>query len=239
MENQKPLVVLNEDQKAVTLKRLKDLCFAAQQMHEWLSKDKLTEEMKGTLISLSESHISVIAKETNYESDLARERDRRSNDLRNANLRIRELEEKMADMKPIDGLSEQLNALTNKIKGWWREIGFNYISEMTFTEYGGLDVKFAFSLTRLSRIFSKKPISDKKDEVDKIQQLRDRGFVFMKEDNELQLVDNDTNKKLLISLLEARFPSISIDRIETCFGKNNQESKIQYVTAYIGKLHEI
>ncbi|EJP82295.1 hypothetical protein P5815_29370 [Bacillus cereus] len=239
MGDQETLVVLNEDQKAVTLKRLKDLCFTAQQMHEWLSEDKLTEEMKGTLISLSESHISVIAKETNYESDLARERDRRSNDLRNANLRIRELEEKMADMKPIDGLSEQLNALTNKIKGWWREIGFNYISEMTFTEYGGLDVKFAFSLTRLSRIFSKKPISDKNDEVDKIQQLRNRGFVLIKEDNELQLVDNDTNKKLLISLLEERFPSISIDRIETCFGKNNQESHIQYVKAYIGKLHEI
>lgn len=239
MGNQETLVVLNEDQKAVTLKRLKDLYFTAQQMHEWLSKDKLTEEMKGTLISLSESHISVIAKETNYESDLSRERERRSNDLRNANLRIRELEKKMADMKPIDGLSEQLNALTNKIKGWWREIGFNHISEMTFTEYGGLDVKFAFSLTRFSRIFSKKPISDKKDEVDKIQQLRDRGFVLIKEDNELQLVDNDTNKKLLISLLEERFPSISIDRIETCFGKNNQESHIQYVTAYIGELHEI
>ncbi|MEC2973537.1 hypothetical protein P9X77_13480 [Bacillus cereus] len=239
MGNQETLVVLNEDQKVVTLKRLKDLYFTAQQMHEWLSKDKLTEEMKGTLISLSESHISVIAKETNYESDLARERERRSNDLRNANLRIRELEEKMADMKPIDGLSEQLKALTNKIKGWWREIGFNHISEMTFTEYGGLDVKFAFSLTRLSRIFSKKPISDKKDEVDRIQQLRDRGFVLIKEDNELQLVDNDTNKKLLISLLEERFPSISIDRIETCFRKNNQESHIQYVTAYIGELHEI
>ncbi|HDR3509395.1 TPA: hypothetical protein ACTZ1F_002764 [Bacillus cereus] len=239
MGNQETLVVLNEDQKAVTLKGLKDLYFTAQQMHEWLSKDKLTEEMKGTLISLSESHISVIAKETNYESDLSRERERRSNDLRNANLRIRELEKKMADMKPIDGLSEQLNALTNKIKGWWREIGFNHISKMTFTEYGGLDVKFAFSLTRFSRIFSKKPISDKKDEVDKIQQLRDRGFVLIKEDNELQLVDNDTNKKLLISLLEERFPSISIDRIETCFGKNNQESHIQYVTAYIGELHEI
>ncbi|EJQ01690.1 hypothetical protein [Bacillus cereus] len=239
MGNQETLVVLNEDQKAVTLKRLKDLYFTAQQMHEWLSKDKLTEEMKGTLISLSESHISVIAKETNYESDLSRERERRSNDLRNANLRIRELEKKMADMKPIDGLSEQLNALTNKIKGWWREIGFNHISEMTFTEYGGLDVKFAFSLTRFSRIFSKKPISDKKDEVDKIQQLRDRGFVLIKEDNELQLVDNDNNKKLLISLLEERFPSINIDRIETCFGKNNQESHIQYVTAYIGELHGI
>lgn len=94
MGNQETLVVLNEDQKAVTLKGLKDLYFTAQQMHEWLSKDKLTEEMKGTLISLSESHISVIAKETNYESDLSRERERRSNDLRNANLRIRELEKR-------------------------------------------------------------------------------------------------------------------------------------------------
>lgn len=239
MEEQKELVALNEDDKAIALKGLEDLYFLAKQMHEWLSTDKLTEEAKGMCISLSESYISDVAKATNYESDLAKERERRSADLRNANLRIRELKQQMAEMKPIDGLKEQLHSLTNTIKDWWRELGFNYISEMTFTDYGGLNVKFAFSLTRRSRMFSRKPVSDKKEAVDKIQQLCDKGFVLMKEGNELQLADNDTNKKLLINLLEERFPSIQIERIETSFGKDNQESYIESVKAYIGELHEI
>ncbi|MDX5808570.1 hypothetical protein [Bacillus cereus group sp. BfR-BA-02730] len=231
MEKQKELVALNEDDKAIALKGLEDLYFSAKQMHEWLSKDKLTEEAKGLFISLSESYISDVAKATNYESDLAKERERRSADLRNANLRIRELKQQMAEMKPIDGLKEQLHSLTNTIKDWWRELGFNYISEMTFTDYGGLNVKFAFSLNRRSR--------RKKEAVDKIQQLRDKGFVLMKEGNELQLADNDTNKKLLINLLEERFPSIQIERIEAFFERDNQLSYIESVKAYIGELHEI
>lgn len=162
MEKQKELVALNEDDKAIALKGLEDLYFSAKQMHEWLSKDKLTEEAKGLFISLSESYISDVAKATNYESDLAKERERRSADLRNANLRIRELKQQMANMKPIDGLKEQLHSLTNTIKDWWRELGFNYISEMTFTDYGGLNVKFAFSLKRRSRMFSGKPFQIKK-----------------------------------------------------------------------------
>lgn len=239
MEEQKELVVLNEDDRAIALKGLNDLYFSAQQMHEWLSNDKLTEEAKGLFISLSERCISDVAKATNYESDLAKERERRSADLRKANLRIRELEQQMANMKPIDGLKEQLCLLTNTIKNWWRELGFNHISEITFTDYGGLVVKFAFSLARRSRRFSNKPISDKKEAVDKIQGLRDKGFVLMKEGNELQLVANDTNKKLLISLLEERFPRIQIDTIEASFERDNQESYIKSVTAYIGELHEI
>ncbi|WP_242298937.1 hypothetical protein [Bacillus cereus group sp. BfR-BA-01382] len=231
MEEQKELVAINEDDKAIALKGLEDLYFSAKQMHEWLSKDKLTEEAKGLFISLSESYITDVAKATNYESDLAKERERRSADLRNANLRIRELKQQMAEMKPVDGLKEQLHSLTNTIKDWWRELGFNYISEMTFTDYGGLNVKFAFSLNRRSR--------RKKEAVDKIQQLRDKGFVLMKEGNELQLADNDTNKKLLINLLEERFPSIQIERIEASFERDNQESYIESVKAYIGELHEI
>ncbi|MBL3199141.1 hypothetical protein ELP17_30360, partial [Klebsiella pneumoniae] len=105
------------------------------QMHEWLSEDTLPEEMKGTLISLSECHISDVAKATNYESNLAKERAERHVDIRNANILIRELEQQMANMKPIDGLKEQLAGLTRKVDEWWDELGFNYISEMSFSKW--------------------------------------------------------------------------------------------------------
>ncbi|ANC20973.1 hypothetical protein WR52_20120 [Bacillus cereus] len=239
MESQEKLVVLNADQKAVALKGLKDLFFAAQQMHEWLSKDNLTEEMKGILISLSESHISDVAKATNYESNLAKERADRHADIRNANMRIHELEQQMAEMKPIDGLKEQLAGLTRKVDEWWDELGFNYISEMSFSKWGGLDIKFGFQLDRLSRLLSSTPVSDKEEDEDKIQQLRNKGFIFTEEDREVHLADNDINKQLLVQLLEERFPSIQITGMETWSGRRSREAHIRYVTAYLGELHEI
>ncbi|MGN4544821.1 hypothetical protein [Bacillus cereus group sp. MYBK95-2] len=239
MENQEKLVILNVDQKAVALKGLKDLFFAVQQMHEWLSKDILTEEMKGTLISLSECHISDIAKATNYESNLAKERAERHIDIRNANKRIRELEQQMANMKPIDGLKEQLVGLTRKIDDWWDELGFNYISEMSFSKWGGLDIKFGFQLGRVSMLLSSTPVSDKEENADKIQQLRDKGFVFIEEDREAHLADNDINKQLLVQLLEERFPRIQITGMETWSRRRNREAHIRYVTAYLDELHEI
>lgn len=239
MENQEKVVILNADQKAVALKGLKDLFFAAQQMHEWLSKDTLTEEMKGTLISLSESYISDVAKATDYESNLAKEKEKRYAEIRNANTRIHDLERQIADMKPIDGLKEQLAGLTRKIDEWWDELGFNYISEMSFSKWGGLDIKFGFQLGRLSMLLSSTPVSDKEEDADKIQQLRDKGFIFTEEDREAHLADNDTNKKLLVQLLEERFPSIRITGMETWNGRRNKEAHIRYVTAYLGELNEI
>lgn len=80
---------------------------------------------------------------------------------------------------------------------------------------------------------------DKEEDADKIQQLRDRRFIFTEEDREVHLVDNYTNKRLLVQLLEERFPSIQITGMETWSGRRNREAHIRYVTAYIGELHEI
>lgn len=237
MNNQEELVNLNEDQKAVALKNTKDLCFASKQMHELLASDTLTEKMKKTLIFISESYLTDIAKATNYESNIATELNKRFEEVRKANQRIQELECQIANMKPIDGLNEQLRGLTEKIDTWWAEIGFNFISEMSFSRYGGLDITFSFSFERFSNLFSETPVSDKKKDKDKVQQLRDEGFTFIESDNKLKLADTDTNKQLLIDLIEERFPSITIKGMQTWRGRN--ESHIQYVTAYIGELSDI
>ncbi|MGF1437384.1 hypothetical protein ACQUW6_24520 [Bacillus thuringiensis] len=84
--------------------------------------------------------------------------EKRYEEIRNTNIRIHELERQMADMKPIDGLKEQLSGLTRKIDGWWDELVFNYISEMSFSKWGGLDIKFGFQLGRVSILLSSTPV---------------------------------------------------------------------------------
>lgn len=237
MKTQEDLVVLDEDQKAVALKGIKDLFFASKKIHELLSSDTLTEEMKKNLLFLSESYLTSVATATNYESNLVTEVNKRFEEVRKANQRIQELEGQIANMKPIDGLNEQLRGLTEKIDRWWSELGFNFISDMSFSRYGGLNIKFSFSFERFSNLFSKTPVSDKKKDKDKVQQLRDKGFTFIESDNELKLADTDINKKLLIDLITERFSSITIKGMETWCDKN--ESHIRYVTAYIRDLSDI
>ncbi len=65
---------LNEDQKSVLLKVLKDMHFANAQLREWVSKDLLSIEMSKTLPSLIESYFSEAAKVLNYESYLLEEK---------------------------------------------------------------------------------------------------------------------------------------------------------------------
>lgn len=206
-------VIFNEDQKAVLLKAVKDLHSASGQLYHWIKEDSLTEEMSKILPSLIESYFSEAAKLLNYESHLLAEKERRYTELRKANETIRELNEKLGSTKPIDGLAEQLEYLRDKVRDWWSLEGFNHISDDHFSPYGGFKARFCFMLNS-SRVLSRTPKTDKKKKKDHIQHLRDMGFIFHDESKDsyekLHLIDNETNRKLLLKMLKQRFPSIEV-----------------------------
>lgn len=206
-------VVLNEDQKVVLLKALKDIHFATSQLHEWVKKDSLSEEMSKSLPSLIESYFSEAASVLNYESHLLEEKEKRHKDIRRANQTIRELEEKLGSTRGVDGLKEQLKHLSDKVSQWWDEEGFNHVSEQRFTPYGGLRMEFCFMLEHFTT-YSKTPVSDKITQEEHIQSLRDMGFEFAdfekSRSEKLDLILNEKNCTLLTHLLQERFPSLEI-----------------------------
>lgn len=241
MKSATEYVVLNKDQKAVTLEGLKKLSQVASHMHKLVQNDTLSEDMKGKLLSLAEFHLTDVAKEVNYEANLAKEREKFYAEIREKHKQIEELEEKLANANPIDGLQEQLKTLSGKVEDWWRELGFTFISDMDFSSRGGgLQITFAFSLESYSRMFSKTPISDKEKEEDKIQSLRDKGFTIINDGSELCLAATDNNQALLISLLQERFPSIQIQGMETAMGiRDTTKMHMRYVKAYIQDVRDI
>ena len=206
-------VVFNADQKAVLLKALKDIHFANGQLHEWVKKDSLTEEMSKTLPSLIESYFSEVAKVLNYESHLLEEKEKRHAEIRKANQKIRELEEKLGFSREVDGLKEQLEYLRDKVSKWWDTEGFNYVSEVRFTPYGGLRLEFCFILEHFG-MYSRTPVSDERNQKEHIQHLKDMGFEFAdfekSRSEKLDLIDNPNNRSLLTKMLKERFPSLRI-----------------------------
>lgn len=236
-------VVLNPDQKTVLLKTLTDLHYANGQLHEWFKNDSLTDEMSKTMLSLIESHFCQAAEILDYESYLLIEKEKRYEEIRKANLKIRELEEKLGLSRPVDGLKEQLKVLSDKVRNWWGREGFNHVSKEQFMPYGGLKLEFHFMLEH-SIMFSKTPESDKKSLEDHIQELRDMGFDFAdfekSRSEKLDLIDNPNNRTLLTKLLKNRFPSLKIDSwVNTSSYSNPDIFVFRYVDATIYDLADI
>lgn len=238
-------VVLNDDHKAVLLKTLKDLHFANAQLHEWVSKDELTEEMSTTLPSLIESYFSEVAKVLNYESHLQAEKEQRYQEIRKANQTIRELKEKLGSNKPVDGLAEQLQYLNHTVNDWWKKEGFNHVGDEVFYPYGGFRGRFCFMLdSRYFHSTSETPASDERDTKEHIHHLREIGFEFADfeegRSEKLRLIDNQTNRVLLTKMLKDRFPSIEITSFDNRRSYSNRDIfVIRHVDAIIRNLADI
>lgn len=214
MEEKK--IVLDDDQKLLLLKALKDIRNTSGTLFEWVQKGTLSEDMSKTLPSLIETYFSEAASILNYESHLLEEKKQRYADIRKANQTIHSLREKLGSSKTVDGLSEQLNHLANEVRDWWNNEGFNHVSREKFYPNGNYRAELSFMLD--SRYFlttSKKPASEERDSQAHIQHLRDLGFEFADfetgRSEKLNLIDNQTNRTLLTNMLRKRFPSISIN----------------------------
>lgn len=235
-------VVFDDDQKVVLLKDLKELSYTSSQLHELVKNDFLSPVMANELPFLIESLFVDIAKQLNYESYLTKEKEARHAEIRIANETIRELKKKLGSQKPIDGLPEQLKHLYETVRDWWNKEGFNHISEYSFSPYGGLNLELHFMLYSRSN-HSKTPVTDARNRKEHIQHLRDIGFEFadLETDsyNKLYLIDNPMNRKLLITMLQERFPSIEVHSFNNKSSHVTDDFLIQDVEATIYELSDI
>jgi hypothetical protein len=240
MNNNNSKVVLNQDEKEVLLKELKDLYFATKQLYNWISEDNLTAEMKGLLPHLIEGHFKDVAKILNYESNLTKEVEERYLQIRKANDRIRSLELKLAQNKPLDGLPEQLTYLARIVTKWWNQYGFHHVSDHCFTEYGYYTAKFCFMLDHIT-MFSDTPATDRKSKKERLKELEDQGYQIVYDDSGRQpeLLDNDNNRQKLIELIERCFPSAIIARTRNHYSDKRGVYTFRDIEVYIYDLTDI
>lgn len=209
-------VVLNADEKEVALKTIKEANFAIQQLYNWLNGDSLTVETKETLLSLVDYKVSDIGQVLGVDTKSNEKIEKKHAEIRQANLKIRELEEKIGKNSPIEGLKEQLKALSELVQAWWKKDGFGYIREMNFTQYGRFEAELSISFHSFSSTFSKTPASDRKTKKEWIQSLKDKGYQLYQNENgsDIELIDCPENRKLIEDEIESRFPSALVESWE-------------------------
>jgi hypothetical protein len=172
---------------------------------------------------------------------LTEEHKQRYLDIRNANERIQELEQQLANQKEVDGLPEVMTKIHRTVSDWWREYGFNHVSEFQYTEYGYIKCNFSFMLSmRSARMFSKKPVSDREDFENYIEHLKNQGYELIKEDGyDWKALDTPNNRTLLVNLLKKRFPSIHISKFDSQSLGKTDLFYIWHIEAYIYELKDV
>lgn len=233
-------MMLTNNQKELALKSIQKFLFAGATLKEGIEKGTLGEEYKNQLLSISESYLTDVQEQLNYDSHLREQEKSRYEGIRKANLRIQELEKQLASKNPLDGFQEQFELVHDAIRTWWKEEGFVYVEEVELANYG-LKVRFGFQLSGRSSFFSQDPEGDRAERVRYKASLKEKGFEFA--DNETESFYKDDlyatpeNKRLLIHLISKRFPSFECQDFSTF--ANPEFSVIQTVNGIIRNVIDV
>lgn len=233
-------VVLDADKRAVALKEIRELLSGLSMLAKEVdAKSTLDPQLTHAVLSVTEFRIADLAKMAGIQIHTQAEIEDRHARLRQANGRIRELEQQLGQAVSPEHLGAGLKALSSKLQKWWRVEGFGHVSDMDFNEYGSLKVKLSCHLHGAFRLVdSPTPVSDKQARIDWMQSLRDRGFVIVKEDGyDAGVVDCDASRTTLQELLQRRLPSCKVVSTENHVAKGSMQ--LRHVTVYVYNLKDL
>ena len=210
-------VKLKNDNKEIVNKEIKSIYSKLSFLNELVNNDKLTDNMIEVLCGRIEMSLADLSTAIGYDGDTSKkveERFKESKELRNI---ISDLEKKLESKDIVDKIPSQLSNLTDTLKEWWKLEGFNYVHNITYSSYGIVDVDFGFNFENFATIYSSNPSLEKEKHEKWIKSLEDKGYLLLKNENGkvMGLLDCDTNRNLLLDILNKRFPTFVLNKIET------------------------
>eukprot|EP00831_Metopus_contortus_P049590 TRINITY_DN4107_c0_g1_i1.p1 TRINITY_DN4107_c0_g1~~TRINITY_DN4107_c0_g1_i1.p1 ORF type:complete len:458 (-),score=47.24 TRINITY_DN4107_c0_g1_i1:2394-3590(-) len=222
------LVVITEDQGEKIGKALKDLNFNLVAMVDSLNKGTLTEEMRACHCSLSEHYLRDLLKELGYNGQLHMEMEKRVAEIRSLNQENRELRKQLGDRVTNEDFRERAKNIKKIIYDWWNKYGFGHLSDEWFDGSG------QYHATLSGLVFD----HGEHGEQTKADYLASLGFEIECTERE-NVVDNDNNRQILMSLLEKRFPSVIIYEWRGVRWNSTKAPKLREVEICIRDLNDI
>ena len=208
----KPALVLTEGQRDAAKTEIQNLYTAASLLFQFLEKGQPIEaETAHVSLSAIENSLVKTANTVGIEIHTAEEQEKRYADIRTANLRVRELERERGEAVSAKDTALSVRALSDRMKKWWGVAGFGYVSKVSVTDYGSMEVALSCRASAMHVYLSDDGGED--DDLEKWHaMLRAYGFEMEKEpgDEDLSLVDTDANRKLLTQLIQQAMPSARI-----------------------------
>lgn len=222
----KTTMTYTPDQKAVVRRELESAFGSMATLLDWLENDKLTTDMRESLpnlIDMAMNQVKSTIGHTGEENERVKEMTESIGAMYQR--QINDLQTALREQGSIGSLAANTKMLFGKIDKWWDIEGFNYSSEKSIGEYGCVNIKLGFMLNSFTSRYSTTPVSDTENLKTKTEYLREQGFEFTPSlrDYDLDLIDNDTNRKLLDQLIKRAFPSAKIWSVENRLRRTQTE----------------
>lgn len=230
MENTK--IVLNEDQKAVVEREIKSAYSAMATLLEWVKTDSLREDMKETLPKLVDGYMKTVKETIGFTGEESeREKEMTESIGQYYQKQIKELQQALENQSSISSISANVEIAFKKIDKWWDIEGFDFIRDKQITAGGAVKLELSFMMDSLTSRYSKTPVSDKEELKTKVQYMMDKGYQFTpkKRGYGLDLIDNDTNRKLLEKMIKDAFPSARIWSFSNHLRHTNNEKDDYFI----------
>ena len=210
-----PPIKLNPDQTVVAVKKVRDTQSALVTISEGLaSKDGLDAGLARNVMFVCEHYMKELGELLGVETDSARDIEQRNAMLREANMKLRELEQKMGAAQSPEDIQAGIKHLADCLSKWWRYEGFGHVSDFEFGSYGA-SAKLSCHLFGYFRIIdSPTPLSDKEAKAKWFEHLESTGIVLVKSRGEMAVLDCDQTRATLRKLLAERLPSAVIQGFE-------------------------
>ena len=189
-EPNKNLVELNDDDKKVVTKALKDLIQSAGFLLNMVSKDTLTEEMRETMTSLIATYSRDGLRPLGFQDQATKDHDDLVRKLRNANMDNEELRQQLGQKVSLEDLREKMKTIARAFDKWGDNHGFGYISDIYFDSYGCLHGNMNLS-THISG--------------NRAEDLRKMGFELTGDRDGEAMFATDENFKLLQKMIRENF----------------------------------
>lgn len=237
-ENLDQNIKLNADKTAVLTQQIKEVSQALSSLLYFLgTEDGLPHGAARDIMGVAEHRCQEIGQLLNVPTEADERIEKRSRDIRRANLRVRELETMLGKAQSPEATQMGIKVLHDQLSEWWRLEGFGLTSEFAFGEYN-LKVTFSCHLFGdFALLNSETPVSDKERKRLWRESLRERGFVIKQEGREKRVEDCQQTRDAIKALFAQRLPSATIwkfDGHETRTG-----SELDSVTVVIRKIEEI
>ncbi|HDR9105465.1 hypothetical protein [Paraburkholderia sp. A3RO-2L] len=230
--------VLTADTQAVALRKATDMYHAIGAVISTVSGE-FDRELAVNALKAAEFNLMGVCQTLGIELDGIVERESRYAQLREANMRIRELEAQLGNSVSPDLTQSSLKVMSQRLNDWWDLEGFGHIQDIAFGKYG-CSVTFSCSLFGdFAMTMSKTPVSDKERKQLWLQSLRERGFDLVEEDRDMELEDTDASRKTLCKLLKERLPSADVLQFENHAHRKSNSFMIRSVRVFIRDIKDI
>ena len=121
-------VILSQDEQKAVLKNINKMMSSLGFLRELTKDNNLVNNNVWSCLGINEHLIADISKSLGYDSIIAKEIEERHKEIRDANTRIRELEQEIGQGVSSDAVVGALRLYEDIFRAWYKTEGFDYVS---------------------------------------------------------------------------------------------------------------